>query len=217
MTHVIIIRFHYPKGDKKFTWRFNHFKSKVLPRIRAQKGNQPFNIAIWCNPWHRKQLATCGEDIILFNTRKERNEHRRGYFIDFTKWRDVVGLKEYDIQSGVDSDDLIAPDYVRTIEQTIEKESGGKPMHLSFQPEYYDLRYKRKIPMKMRYHSKKGSMFLSIYQPETSGRKYIFAYEDSHLRIWRHFEKSVTIPAGKCWLTVHDLNESTKIRHGTNR
>lgn len=213
MTHAIIIRFHYKDNDPRFQWRLAYFQAMVLPRILRQT-KKNFDIAVRCNPKHADIFQKMNRRIRTFTVSGEKESHiiRGGkkYFIDFVPWKDVIGLEKYDIQTGIDSDDLISENFIERIENEIRQRNPNKSLHVSFQPGIFNAATLQKYPMKVSYGEKKGSAFFSIYQPNK--KKYIFAYEDSHLRLWKYFDKSVTIPYGYCWATVHGFNESTNAK-----
>jgi len=215
--HVVIIRFHYPKGSPIFKWRLAYFKAMVLPRLLNQT-NKDFDIAIRCNPEHRKIFESLNKKIRTFDvkpgtgTRRIKKVHGKNYFLDFVRWDDVVGLGKYEIQSGLDSDDLISLDYIQTIKDEIKKNDSNRSLHISFQPDIFDMYGLKKMSIGCMYSDKRGSAFFTIYQPKDK-KKYIFAYEASHLVLPLMFEKSVILPVGKCWATVHGLNESTTLCH----
>jgi hypothetical protein len=211
-THVIIIRMHYPVWDKRWPWRLEYFRKEVLPRLIDQT-DQNFDIAIRCNPAHAETLRKLSHKIRTFQVRHESERvkitNNKKYFIDFVKWHDVIGLPKYDIQSGLDSDDLVATDYIENIHKIISENDQTKSLHISFQPEVFNTMTKKTYGIGIEYGPKKGSAFFSIYQPNKEN--YIFAYEYSHLKLWKHFDKSITLPAEKCWASVHGHNFSTKI------
>lgn len=211
MTHAVIIRMHYPENDKRFDWRLSYFKSMVLPRLLKQT-DKDFDIAVRCNPWHEKQIKELSDRIITFSVKNESERikvyRNKKYFIDFVDWKDVIGLKQYDIQSGLDSDDLISLDYIQRVKAEI-KANPNQSLHISFQPRLFNVLTLKNCGIGTRYNSNKGSAFLSIYQPIKDNYK--FVYEESHLTIGRHFEKSIILPEGFCWASVHGLNESTGV------
>lgn len=208
MTTAFIIRFHYEENDPRFAWRFHYFKEEVLPRIFAQ--GTDFDIAIRCNPAHDQLFLDLSSRIRVFHVRDERAKYRPGtrFFFDFVPWSDVLDLPEYELQIGLDSDDLIEPGYLEEIRGAIVP---NKTMHLCFQPELLDVKTKKIHRMPQRYDARRGSAFFAIYQPEGT-RPYRFAYEESHLTIGRLFD--IRLISGKenfCFASCHDLNESTHI------
>jgi hypothetical protein len=203
---------HYQKDDPRFEWRLAYFQAMVLPRLLRQTDNR-FDIAIRCYPWHAERLKKLSNRIITFSVKNEsekiKDKHGRKYFLDFIRWEDIIGLPQYDIQSGLDSDDLIAENYIEIIHRRIAKEDKRKSLHIYFQPELFDLKTLKIYPIGVRYNGRKGSAFFSIYQPNKTN--YRFLYEKSHLLIGKDFSKSILIPTGYCWATVHNINESTKV------
>lgn len=207
--HVVIIRFHYKHDDPRFAWRFAYFQSMVLPRLLEQTDKR-FDIAIWCNPWHASLFRGLSKRIQTFNVKTEVTYKSLGgkkYFVDFAPWSAVEGLMKYDIQTGVDSDDLVGPHFIETIHDFVKENGDKRSLHISFQPRIFDARTLTTRPIGTTYTPRKGSAFMSLYQPKK--KKYHFIYEDSHLRLWRLADHSITVPEGHAWATVHGINEST--------
>lgn len=213
MTHAFIIRMHYPPGDPRFAWRLSYFYSVVLPRLLAQT-DQNFDIWIRCRKEDAGLIQSLHPRLHTFSVRDEAENHvgkwGKQYFMDFVPWERVEGLPQYDIQSGLDSDDLITPDYVARIHEEVKRyafDFPHKSLHISFQPGIFDLKKLKTGPIGVTYTPRRGSAFFSLYQPNKD--KYIFAYQDSHLNLWRYTDKSVTLESGHCYATAHHLNEST--------
>jgi len=224
-SHAVIIRFHYPKDNPKFEWRFSYFRSMVLPRLLSQD-NQNFVIAIWCEDWHRKRFEGLSDRIVTFDIktsakgfirpedRDRSKEHGGLYFIDFTYWKDVVGLDEYDIQTGIDSDDLIIRnDFIDRIEIECSRAPGS--LHISFQPYVFETRTLRTYDYPIKYSPTKGSPFFSLYQPDKDN--YRFAFEDSHLKMGNFADESILIKEGYCAFSAHDFNESSTVPEGSTQ
>lgn len=219
MRAAFVIRFHYPQNDVGFEWRFSYFRSMVLPRILAQD-IQDFEIAIWCNPWHHNQFLMLSERIRVFGVRPEADgyvrpedrERARKFHIDFTYWRDVVGLEDYDLQIGLDSDDLISKNYLSRIVSEVRLAKSDS-LHICFQPLMFNLSNLTQYETSLSYGPEAGSPFFAIYQKGREAFK--FAYEYSHLTLGKHFNKSVCIDSGYCWFTIHDFNASTRLPPGS--
>lgn len=213
MTHALIIRFHYPKDDKRFDWRLAYFKAMVLPRILGQTYKN-FDIAIWCNEWHEKIFESLSPRIKTFRTKIDPTKREDGHFKDFLPWSEVRGLQKYDIQSGLDSDDLISYDYIHTAHIEIDfwsRKHPGKSLLLSFQPRLFELKTLKAYELRVKYTREHSSAFFSIYQPDKENYK--FAYEAGHWKdLPKLFDESIILPEGHCWATVHGLNESTTIK-----
>ncbi|MFZ3032238.1 MAG: glycosyltransferase [Candidatus Moraniibacteriota bacterium] len=205
---VIIIRFHYPVDDKRFEWRFGFFKTIVWPRILAQT-NKEFDVAIRCNPAHEELFKSLpgGKTIITFQTKNDTPRYkvngRKRYFHDFVPWSDVIGLPMYDIQIGLDSDDLISPNYVAKIQAVCK---GNESLHVFFQPQLFRLKTLR-IESMAEYSRERGSAFRALYQPDKSDYRFIDSV--SHMILWTLAKKSVGYVDGECFAVAHDLNEST--------
>ena len=213
MTSAFIIRFHYAKEDPRVEWRFAYFVKEVLPRIKAQTV-QGFDICIRTSPWHKEMFEQLG--LKTFSVTDEAAKYKtlngKQYFYDFVPFSDVYGLEKYDVQMGLDSDDLVEPRYVETIMDTIREftalMSEDKSLHISFQPSTVNIRNGKRVVGQMPpYSPTKGSAFFALYQPNKEN--YVFAYCGSHLTLWEHADHSVTLPVGYCMATIHDINEST--------
>lgn len=206
LTCAFIIRFHYKENDQRFEWRLKYFKEEVLPRIRAQT-EKGFDVCVRCNPAHYEIFKNLG--CKPFHVKNEYANYVLSpngmykYFYDFVKWEDCIDLAQYDIQIGLDSDDLIAPNYVERIK--LECARSKTSLHIHFQFEDYFL--KTKTIKRHQEQYKDGSAFLALYYPDKS--EYHHCYETSHRLLHKLAAKSVYIPSGYCWATIHDKNEST--------
>jgi hypothetical protein len=215
MRTAFIIRFHYAIDDPRFDWRLAYFRSVVLPRILSQTIEE-FEIAIWCNPWHHDLFRSLSKKIRVFGVRPEADgfvrpedvERAQKYHIDFTYWRDVVGLPPYELQVGLDSDDLIREDYLERIHKEISSRTLDY-LHLCFQPMIFNLSNLTQYDYIANYGPEHGSPFFALLQRDTS--KYIFSYEYSHLKLPSFFDESLWIEPGYCWFTIHDGNASTRL------
>lgn len=214
MKTAFIIRFHYEPSDPRFAWRMAYFKNKVFPRIISQ--GDDFEIAIRCHCSHAPLFKALSDRVRTFQVVGECAKYKtvRGkkYFFDFVSFGECRGLDRYELQIGLDSDDLIEPGYYEEIKKllrpAIEK---GESAHLCFQPGLIDAKSGEKFPMPNRYSTKKGSAFFAIYQP-ASADPFVFAYQESHLTIGRHFINRLISPrADLCFASCHELNESTRL------
>lgn len=211
--YAIITRMHYPKDERRWPFRIGYFRDEVLPRLLRQTFHQ-FAIAVWCEPWHEAEVRSLSDRIATFqvNARtRYKVANGKRYFVDFAPWSAVTGIPRFDVQVGLDSDDLVREDFMQRVDQEITEHAGLGSLHVSFQPELYDARTRKTGPIGSTYGPRKGSAFFALYQPPFSARPYRFAYEDSHLKLWRFADKSVTVEKGYCWATAHGANESTGI------
>lgn len=210
---------HFAKNDPRWQWRFSYFASMVLPKLLAQT-SQDFDICIRANAWHADELRALSPKIKVFDVKHtEKGKIKRGYaekakiyFVDFVDFKDTKGLEKYEVQIGIDSDDMIlSPGFIDAVKMEIQKYP-NKSLHISFQPFIFHAPTLRNFKCKFQYGPEKGSPIFAIYQPETNKRKkFIFAYEDSHLKLPRYFEKAVRITDGFCSYSVHDFNSSTRL------
>ena len=213
---AFIIRFHYPEDDPRVPFRLSYFRDRVLPRIREQT-YRDFDICVRCYPHHAQEFRDMG--CIPFHVDNEGERYRlknsRRWFVDFVSWDHVMGLPQYPVQMGLDSDDLIAPDYVSLVMDEVEKANGVRT-HIFFQPGVYYYETDRYALNDLGPSSTyTGSAFFAIYPPP--GGRYDFAYQRGHLRMPCTFDRRVVIPYGHCWATVHHCNETTTGRGGQTR
>jgi len=124
---------------------------------------------------------------------------------------DGADLPRVDIQTRHDSDDLVSRHYVARIRKEVHRleACATRPMVVSFQPFKLDLATLRRYRMATRYHARRCSMFLSLYQPDKMDYHYIYDY--NHRLIWKAFPQVATVPEGYCDLVVHGGNCHTRI------
>ena len=203
MKIAFIIRFHYKKDDERFNWRFNFFKDEVLPRIKAQT-HKDFDICVWCNPWHKELFEGLG--VKTFNATYVKKDTK--HFTDFTDWSNVHGLEMYDIQIGLDSDDLVEPTLV---EKTVSLFNGkeGKLL-ISFQPKKVDIVTGKSYLMKNYKKMNRCSPCFAILQTDKSD--YRFAYYRSHYRMNQDKWDEVMYVDDQVTMAIHHQNDSTTIK-----
>jgi hypothetical protein len=229
--HAVIIRLDYPTDSPKFEWRLAFFQAMVLPRLLGQNRDD-FDIAVRCNPAHAKRIAGLSPRIRTFGVKPRwRGWVKPGYeskiksaggryHVDFVPWEAVVGLPRYEIQTAIDSDDLILTfDFIDRIEQALADVPKGKTAHLCFQPFIFHVPALRTYRCPILYSATKGSAFYSIYQPGAPARGFVFAYDDSHLVIGRQFQRRLFIDDREpiVAFSVHDANESTHLYNSANQ
>jgi hypothetical protein len=204
----LIIRFHYKENDPRFDWRFSYFKAIVLPRILNQS-DKDFDICIWCEPHHDNLFKGLSEKIKVFHSKIDTVKYKvrsngKKYYYDFIDFENLEGLEKYDIQVGIDSDDLMGFDYIRAIRMQTEGKS--QATHICFQPKTFNLKTLMIKPM-IEYKKNRGSAFFALFQPDKSNYKFIYC--DSHISMGKYAKESIILPAGHCWATIHYINEST--------
>jgi pyruvyltransferase len=197
----VITRMHYPEDHPDFEWRFNYYKTKVLPTIKNQTFKN-FDIAVWCEKHHEKLFKDLG--VIPFQATHP--EYNSKLFKDFTSWDNVSGLGEYEIQVALDSDDTIEPQFLSKINDICK---GKESIHISFQPVKKGIKTGKIYEMLDNYEvNKTGSPCYALYQPDF---KY-FVHHDSHLRIGKLLDKTIYIPEGYVYMSIHDMNDSTGVK-----
>ncbi len=210
MNQVVITRMHYQNKDD-LVKRIRMYEMGPLRCLLAQE-DQDFDIAVLCNKRHEDIIRSIHPRIIPFFSNQE--SRRWGPFWTlFVKWEDIYGLDKYDIQTNLDSDDLVSPQYTKLIKAAITTPS--VVTHVHFQPllrDYYTGEVKE---MKYRYGEVRSdgrvycSAFHSLYQPDKED--YMFLHQDSHIDFIQYVEKSVILPEGHCWINIHDTNDSSKM------
>jgi hypothetical protein len=209
---AIITRFHYPQDSKQFDWRFGFYRDYVLPTVLDQE-DQDFDIAIWCEPWHEDQFRALSDKIRTFHATYTPGDNAPNYrrlFADFTEWENVSGLPKYKIQVGLDSDDIIGPEYVKTIHDLCV---GHESALVSFQPVLLEASTGR-IAKMQEYTPQSTSAFFALYSPDSANHR--FAYCDSHLRLWKIVSKVFLIQPCHCCAVAHGRNDSTLWNNNTH-
>lgn len=189
MSKAIIIRMWHNNRDH-FEWRYNYFASCVLPRLQAQTIND-FDICILSDPIDHERLVALDSRIKPFTMKTEGFIYKEqgNFTLDMTK-----GLKKYDLQIRMDSDDLVTPQFV---EKCVK---GGTVT--TFQPQLFILDGLEIKNMRNRYHKDRPSMFMSYRGEECIYSKVFF----------RFGKYDVTFhPEGTCFMTIHDNNRSTTV------
>ncbi len=205
MTHVIITRMLYPENSPAFDERLAFYRSLVLPRLKAQSVKD-FDIAVLCGRYHADIFERLG--LIPFHLKNNWLGQKPGKFWScFTTWDNIEGLEKYDVQSNLDSDDLVSDKYVERIRRAVEVDGGKQSLHIHFQPRLFNLLTLEEKPQKKQYGLGVGSAFYSLYQPDKTNYAYIG--QDSHLRAGSYADKSILIGEGYCWIGIHDNNDST--------
>jgi hypothetical protein len=198
----------YEENDPVFEERLALYRTLCLPRLRLQTVKD-FDILILCNEKHAKFFKELGLKTI--HTRDGFLGHRpRGLYNSFTPYENIKGLDKYDIQTSLDSDDLVSDNYIWRIEKAIESEGYDKSLHIFFQEELYNPHTFERKSMRIRYGvppNNWGSAFFSLYQPNKDN--YVYIGTETHLHMGKYADKSILIGEGYCWATIHGNNDST--------
>ena len=192
------------RNKKDFLERFELYKETALFSLRNQKSKN-FDIGIKCNPKHADIIKKEFPNIITFYQEGFGKRNKDGYYTDFVPWEKIRGLEKYDIQTSLDSDDMVSEDFIKIIEDNIKEKKHS--VHIHFQPVLIDNVTNEIVRMKTRYSSKKGSAFYSLYQPED----YIFIGHDSHLKMPQYAKETILIDEGEVLIVIHDKNDSSNM------
>ena len=200
-SHIIVSRLFYPDvNDLKE--RLEIYKRTALKSLLEQE-DQHFDIAVLCKPQHKDIVKVHPRIIPFFSDRdKVKMLHNGGTFFH---WQDVYGIKKYDIQTNLDSDDCVSPVFTKKIQEVMADK--GHITHIHFQPLLRNYKTGEVRKMKMRYDDKYQSIFYSLYQPNRDD--YIYIGQDSHTAFGKYAEESILIPEGYCWINIHSKNDSS--------
>ena len=204
LSHVVISRMWYSK-EEDLLERIKIYEANLLPVLLNQK-DQDFDIAILCNKKHESIIKGINPRIIPFFTKKKPSKKGKFWHIN-SEWEDISGLKKYDIQSNIDSDDTVSLDYTKIVVEELSKVSVSTL--INFQPVLRDFYTGENKPINHIYGEKWFSAFYSIYQPDK--KDYIYIGKDEHLHFNEYVEKTITIPEGHAWVNLHDKNDSSQM------
>lgn len=121
---------------------------------------------------------------------------------------DPAAMPRFEIQTGMDSDDLVSPNYIARIKEEVEK-SLNKSLVVSFQPYKLDMLTMKRYKMVERYYSQKCSPFITLYQPD--GERYENILNLNHTYISGWCSNVVTIPEGYADMLIHGTNWATHL------
>ena len=204
MTHIIISRMWYEK-EEDLLKRITIYESNLLPALLNQT-NQDFDIGILCNEKHKEIIQNIHPRIIPFFTKKKGQRMGKFWHIH-SNWEDIIGIKEYDIQTNIDSDDIVSKDFVKIIKDSITEE---KRILIHFQPLLRDFFTGIVKKIRINYNEKYISPCYSLYQPDKEN--YVYIGQDEHPQMYKYADKIIKIPEGHYWMNIHDNNDSTTMK-----
>lgn len=204
MKHAIITRFDFPTNDPTITNRLKIFQEQLLNSLNNQT-NQNFELWVRCNKEHEHLIKELNPRIQTFQYKKIGEPHPKYAKRPALEPFDTQGFENYDVLTRLDTDDSVREDFVARIQEEYNK-SSGVPTILSFLPYRKDLKtgelYRSK---KNPYSNTKTTAFLSFLNPTQ------FIYKDSHLRMWKYADETITIPEGYAFIGIHQNNSTTRI------
>ena len=185
---IIIRMFHHNRAEMR--WRLAYFQACVLPRLQAQTV-QDFDIAILSYLQDHAALEEMDSRIKCFVLDMNKFDYKNQSNF---KYDQTIGLKKYNNQIRMDSDDLVSPDFIDMI-------LAADTPFVSFQPELFLLDELRTKKMKHRYRQDWPSMFLAVKRyPECIYHKVFLHFNDRPCTLY---------PEGDAWMTIHNHNVGT--------
>lgn len=204
---AVVTRLHYDLGDTRFELRLGMYQQFALASLLKQT-DQDFDIYVWAEEHHRKQIEGLDPRIKVFTAKWKRREgtKARKYFIDYTEFSKVKGLPKFVTVVSLDSDDELDPSGIASVRYF----SGAGRQAISFQPIKRDLRTGKIYRMKSYEEKKKISPIFALHQPDDP---YLFIYQYGHYsEMPNQFAgKIVYVSEGETYMNIHDFNASTKV------
>jgi len=211
--HALIIRLKYPDCPE-FEWRFNYFASMCLPRLLKQT-DQDFDLFVLCNPIHDKRIKALSDKIQVLHADARAVTMVSDYNRKSGESNSVEPFDfkmDYKIQTRIDSDDLVHPDFIKVIHDELKDEN--ILTLIAFKPIRFNIHNLRLYYIYPKDGAYSKSQFLSIYNPDKS----TFIYERGH-RGWASRIRNMggqvkIIPFGYAFLSLHNLNASCRPQPG---
>lgn len=207
-SHCINIKLDYTDDDlfEEAYWRFR------LGQLECLKSQtiQDFDIVIRSQLKHFSVLQDLGrkfemrikpylftgDPLIMYNGTPRTHPYPSEYIQSETKY-----LDKYHIQTLLDSDDWLRPDFIARIEAEFK---GKTRKHvLNFMPVKVDI-INLEIYKMNYYRTGKGSMVQSLFCPDLDDYTLCWAYR--HLALPKAIGSSTIIPEGYCWYVIHNYN-----------
>jgi hypothetical protein len=195
--HAIIVRMNYSERNA-FNKALSLFKRNLLFCLEHQE-EQSFDLMVGCNDRDREEVISASDKIVIDTFTFPLRIKKNGAVKPF----EVEGFEDFHIQTRLDYDDMISPNFTKRVIEEYNAVQGNESLILSFQPIKLDL-YSPEAKSMKPYHDKKCSMFLSWINP----KKFIFC--DSHLTMWKYADRVKHIDEGYAWLVVHEDNTLTR-------
>lgn len=202
LSHAVITRMHYPPESPVFPWRLAFYRTMVLPRLLNQT-DKNFEVWVVCHPEHMAAVEELGSGIHVCGLPAFPAPFFDGRMKELDA-KELEVLPQFDIQTSLDSDDLVSLDYIARIKEEVAKRP-DRLLALSFQPWKLDLLTLKRYKMSERYGTHQGSMFYSLYQPDKSDYQSIMSINHIYLGV---FFTDVVIVAeeGYCDFVIHGAN-----------
>ena len=204
LSHIVISRMWYHE-EEDLLERIKIYEANLLPILLNQE-DKDFDIGVLCRKEHEQIIKKIHPRIIPFFTDKESWTIRDIFWALFVEWKDIYGLNKYDIQTNVDSDDLVSTRFTKIIRQTV-LENTETSTHIHFVPLIRNYYTGEVEEIRENYSNGSDSSFYSLYQPNKED--YVYIGQDSHTKFSKYAQKSILIPEGEVWVNIHDSNDSS--------
>lgn len=211
MTEIIdvVTRFYYPEWDDDVQFRYDFWVNKCLSRLDDQT-DLGFRLNVWVDDGPH---GTAGVEVPKVGAERVNKFTVALPELDgwegFAHWDNVHGFEGGRVIVGLDSDDLVSPDFI----ETVRKEAEGRVSNtlVSFQPTKLDIKTGFEYTMKQYQPRLKCSPVFAMIQPDPADR--VFPYYRGHYRLpnddrW----EMVYLGEGFCKMGIHDLNALTTIK-----
>jgi len=181
--HIIVTRLYYDDIDM-FEKRVKLMKETLIPSLRCQT-NQDFIFAI------------CADNFV--DELKESVNYPYLQFLDFDSMLEYCKDNSINIQTRIDSDDMMFANYVEFVNHKAMNQPIDAELLLNFNAQYYDISNDIPLDRYMEYHNEKTSMFLSLISNKLD--KHV--YQHPHDQMWKYVRSVETID-GYVYYGWHD-------------
>lgn len=187
MKHAIITRLKYFDVEE-IKHRIELTNRTIVPSLKAQ--NQKAFIWILIINKEHKDLIKQNIDYPYLPVYSSEEAYK--YVVD----------NNIQIQSSLDSDDMVSDWYVRLIQERVAENLECKALIIHFKVIKYYINENRFERRRKNYHNQLVSMFYSIYQPNPS----ISLFAKPHNEMSKHADRVITMPIGDAYWIHHDTN-----------
>jgi len=197
--HLIAMRMSY-SDDELFQRRLEISKKTFIPSILKQI-NKNFIVACISNEHHRETIKDSFGDsdvkILFFNSSGEVKK----YVIE----------NNIKIQSRIDDDDIIVPEYIDIIQRIYYENIKTYDKFLTqTQPYKFLIDKNEHYKMGLRYDNEKTSMFLTLNQLKVTD----FIMDKPHNKMGLLVDKVISTDEGMCKLVIHENNKLSTVLEG---
>ena len=149
MKHTIVTRFKYDDFSKLKKQAI--LTNRTLVAALKNQSNKNFTWILIINPDYEKYL-------------RKNIDHDFICFTDFEKYFDYIKKNNIQIQSSIDSDDIVSDWYVKIIQEQADENKDEECVIIHFQVVRYHLNNNTITRRSKQYNRRTISMFYSVYQ-----------------------------------------------------